>query len=143
MTRVPSQQEDPQTQHSQPGSQGQGGQQQQGSSGPPTNEQLTQYLMIAKGLNRETAGQELAADPDSVKQEFEKVKQLMQSGGQQAQPQAGQGGQGGQPGQTGGQPGQSGQPGSQAGQGGQGRSGSDSESGGKAGETKQKPSWER
>lgn len=55
-----------------------GGQQQ---AGPPTNEQMIQFLMVAKGLNRETAGQEVAADPDSIKQVYQKVKQLMQSGG--------------------------------------------------------------
>lgn len=73
----------------------QGGQGQQGgASGPPTNEQLTQYMMLAKGMNRETASQELAADPDRIKQEFEKVKQLVEQGGSG-------GGQGGQQSESG------------------------------------------
>lgn len=57
----------------------QGGQQGGGAaSGPPTNEQLLQFMMIAKGMTRETAGEALAADPDSIKAQFQKVKQLMQ-----------------------------------------------------------------
>ena len=62
-------------------------------SGPPTPEQLTQYLMIAKGLNREIAGQEVAADPDTITAQYMKVKQLIESGGQggTASPPAGSG----------------------------------------------------
>jgi hypothetical protein len=55
----------------------QGGQQ----SGPPSNEQLTQFLMVAKGLNREAAALEIATNADEVKQQFQKVKQLVESGG--------------------------------------------------------------
>ena len=50
-------------------------------SGPPSNEQLTQFLMIARGLNREVAGQEVAADPDTITVQYLKVKQLVESGG--------------------------------------------------------------
>ena len=78
-------------------------QQQGGQSGPPTNEQLTQFLMIVQGMNRETAAQQMAADPDAVKQKFQKVKQLIESGGQ-----GGQGGQSGQGSQAGSQPSSSG-----------------------------------
>ena len=51
-------------------------------SGPPSNEQLTQFLMIARGLNREVAGQEVAADPDTITVQYQKVKQLIEGGGQ-------------------------------------------------------------
>lgn len=53
-------------------------------SGPPTQEQLLQYLMLAKGMNRETAGQELTANSDQVEQEFQKMKKLVESAGQQS-----------------------------------------------------------
>lgn len=102
-TRLPSQQEEqPKQGQAQTGAQQgqqsgqQAGQQQsqQSAGAPPTNEQLIQFLMTAKGLTRETAGQEVAADPDAVKQVYEKVKQLMQSGGQQQPaPSSGSGGQ--------------------------------------------------
>ena len=51
-------------------------------SGPPSTEQLTQYLMITRGLNREIAGQEVAADPDTITAQYMKVKALIESGGQ-------------------------------------------------------------
>lgn len=74
---------------SQPTSQpppGQGGQAPQGGS--PTNEQLIQYMMISKGMNREAASEELFENPDPIKQEYAKLQQIMCS-------QSGQGGQSG------------------------------------------------
>jgi hypothetical protein len=56
----------------------------QGGGGAPSNEQLTQFLELTRGLNREAATQELMADPDKVKEQFDKVKQLVEGSGEPA-----------------------------------------------------------
>jgi hypothetical protein len=55
-------------------------QQQKQQQGPPSNEQLTQFLMMTKGLNREGATTEVMADPEKIKADFEKLKKFMETG---------------------------------------------------------------
>jgi hypothetical protein len=72
--------------------------------GPPSNEQLAQFLMLSKGLNRESATLEVMSDPEKIQGEFQKMKQLIETG-QAPEANGGEGQQKEQSSKTGGQPG--------------------------------------
>lgn len=47
---------------------------------PPTTEQLIQFVMLVRGLNREAATEDVMADQQKVTDEWNKVKQLVDTG---------------------------------------------------------------